>query len=143
MGSDAFTDRNATGFLASATASDAESKDVLAEIKLHMRPELLNRLDEILVFRPLTPATMRRIVDKQLAEALKRLDDRGWHVTVSGEVPEALANLGYSKEYGARPLLRVIEASLLGQVRRLPPGEVAVGVVDGALVATGGESAGS
>ena len=143
MGSDAFADRNATGFLASATASDAESKDVLAEIKLHMRPELLNRLDEILVFRPLTPATMRRIVDKQLADALKRLDDRGWHVTVSGEVPEALANLGYSKEYGARPLLRVIEASLLGQVRRLPPGEVAVGVVDGALVATGGESAGS
>ena len=136
MGSAAFADRNVTGFLPSSGSANADRANVLQDIKQHMRPELLNRLDEILVFDPLTPETMLRIVDKQLVDAIARLGDRGWHVTISKDVPEALATLGYSKEYGARPLIRVIEARLVGQVRRLIVGNVTVSVKDGDIVAT-------
>ena len=135
MGSDAFADRNVTGFLPSAGSATADRQNVLADIKQHMRPELLNRLDEILVFHPLTPEIMRRIVDKQLADAVARLGDRGWHVTIAADVPDALAALGYSKEYGARPLIRVIEARLVGRVRRLPAGNVVISVAGGDIVA--------
>lgn len=138
MGADAFADRNATGFMATSDTVAADAKEVMTEIRRIMRPELLNRLDDILVFQPLSPTTMRLIVGAKLADALKRLDERGWHVTVSDDVPELLANLGYSKEYGARPLLRVIEASLVGQVRKLPSGSVRVDVEAGQLRARAG-----
>lgn len=135
MGAEAFASRNATGFMVSAESEDADAKEVMTEIRRIMRPELINRLDDVMVFRPLAPETMRRIVERQLDAALRSLADRGWLVTVGDGVAEVLATEGYSKEYGARPLLRVIEGSLLGQVRRLPTGPVVVEVVDGRIAA--------
>jgi ATP-dependent Clp protease ATP-binding subunit ClpA len=138
MGSAVFADRNAAGFMPATDTADAEAGQVLAEIKRTMRPELLNRLDATLVFRPLEPDTVRRIATMQLDDAVGRLAARGWDVTYTDAVVDVLAAKGYSREYGARPLLRVLEEELLGRVRRLPLGPVQVDVGEGLLVARSG-----
>jgi ATP-dependent Clp protease ATP-binding subunit ClpA len=138
MGSAVFADRHAAGFMPAADTADAEAGQVLAEIKRIMRPELLNRLDATLVFRPLEPDTVRRIAIMQLDAAVGRLVARGWDVTYTAAAVDVLAAKGYSREYGARPLLRVLEEELLGRVRRLPTGPVQVDVDGGSLVARSG-----
>lgn len=138
IGASEFADRNATGFATASDTADAETGRVLAEIKRTMRPELLNRLDATLVFRPLEPSTVRRIAIKQLDDAVARLGSRGWSVTYSDAVVDEVATLGYSREYGARPLLRVIEEQVLGRVRRLPAGAVRLDVRVGVIEAVPG-----
>ena len=82
---------------------------VLNEVKHHFRPEFLNRVDEMVVFHPLTNDDLSRIVDIQLAHLKARLTDRRISLQVT---PEALAELGargYDPMYGARPLKRLIQ----------------------------------
>ncbi|MDP1878580.1 MAG: AAA family ATPase [Actinomycetota bacterium] len=138
LGSGAFADRRPTGFIAPTDESVADEREVREEIKHWMRPELLNRLDAILVFRPLSPDTVRRIVTAQVEAAVARLALRGWVVTYAPDVIDELCTEGYSKEYGARPLLRALEEHFLGRIQRLPRGPVVVSVVEGSLMATAG-----
>lgn len=139
MGSEAFADRRVPGFVTSTDTTVADERQVLDEIKRWMRPELINRLDGILVFRPLSPETVRSIVVKQLGDAAARLADRGWLVEYDDAVVDVLCARGFSKEYGARPLLRALEESFLGPIGRLPAGRVKVTAVKGDLVAVGGD----
>ena len=79
-----------------------------AALKAHFRPELLNRLDETLVFKPLGREAIRSVVDIQLKRLALRLEEAGVGLEVSGEARDRLAELGYDPDFGARPLKRVI-----------------------------------
>ena len=72
------------------------------------RPEFLNRIDEVIRFRPLAPADLQRIVRLQLVELASLLQEQQLSLQVEEDVVEALAQLGYEPEYGARPLRRVL-----------------------------------
>jgi ATP-dependent Clp protease ATP-binding subunit ClpA len=72
------------------------------------RPEFLNRIDEVIRFRPLAPADLRRIVRLQLAELATLLAEQQLQLQVDETVVESLAAQGYEPEYGARPLRRVL-----------------------------------
>ncbi len=83
--------------------------DVMAEVERSFRPEFLNRVDELIVFNSLTKVDLSRIIHLQLAEVLKRADDRGVTIHVDERAIEFLIAMGFSEDYGARPLRRAIE----------------------------------
>jgi ATP-dependent Clp protease ATP-binding subunit ClpA len=76
------------------------------------RPEFLNRIDEVIRFRPLGPADLQRIVRLQLAELARLLAEQHLELEVPEPVVQALAEQGYEPEYGARPLRRVLRRQL-------------------------------
>ncbi len=78
-------------------------------LKKHLRPELLNRIDETVIFEQLKRADIARIVDIQVANLAKRLESRHMGLTLSPQAQAALASEGYDPHFGARPLKRVIQ----------------------------------
>ncbi len=78
-----------------------------------IRPEFLNRIDEIVLFKPLTKREIRRIVDIQLERVQKQLSEREIKLVVSDDAKDWLAQTGYDVTYGARPLKRVIQKYLV------------------------------
>jgi ATP-dependent Clp protease ATP-binding subunit ClpB len=78
-----------------------------------IRPEFLNRIDEIVLFKPLLKSEIRQIVDLQLERVQKMLSDKEIILAVSDEAKDWLAQLGYDVTYGARPLKRVIQKYLI------------------------------
>ena len=82
---------------------------VLEELRRHFKPEFLNRVDEIIVFRHLGPEHLRRIVDIQLARVQKTLEDRRIELALTDRAKEFLAKEGFDPVYGARPLKRAIQ----------------------------------
>jgi ATP-dependent Clp protease ATP-binding subunit ClpB len=96
LGSHAATDRNA----------------VMAAVQAHFKPEFLNRLDDIVVFRALTPQELGSIVDIQLERLRRRLADRRLTLVVSDGAREWLAEHGYDPQYGARPLRRLVQSAI-------------------------------
>jgi ATP-dependent Clp protease ATP-binding subunit ClpB len=98
---------------------------VMAEMRAHFRPEFLNRVDEIVLFKPLTMREIERIVDLQLNLLRKRLADRHIEITLNETAKELLARRGYDPVYGARPLKRVIQRELETKLSRaLLKGEI-------------------
>ncbi len=85
------------------------SQRLREELRRTFRPEFLNRVDAVIVFRPLGPEQIARIVDLELAKVAERLAERDLRLEVSAAAREWLAREGYSPEYGARPLRRVIQ----------------------------------
>ena len=81
----------------------------LNEVKHHFRPEFLNRIDEIVVFHPLSTDEVGRIANIQLARLQTRLEDRSIRLEVTDEALANLGTRGYSPTYGARPLKRLIQ----------------------------------
>lgn len=139
IGAESFEDHRATGFIATGDTEAADERQVREEIKRRMRPELLNRLDGVLVFRPLSAEVAREIVTNQVSAAVRRLSDRGWEISYEDAVIDVLCRKGFTKEYGARPLLRALEEDFLGPIGRLPAGRIDVRVVDGEIGATSGD----
>lgn len=89
-------------------SEDARNKvDML--LKQQFRPEFLNRLDEIIFYKPLTKTEIIRIVDLMLADLQKRLDDKHIKFTITNEAKEYIVNCGYDPNFGARPLRRFIQ----------------------------------
>ncbi len=86
---------------------------ILQSLKEYFRPEFINRLDEIIVFNPLTIEDIRKIVDLQLAKINKRLEEKGIILEITNKAKEYMAKNGYDPEYGARPLKRFIEKNVL------------------------------
>jgi ATP-dependent Clp protease ATP-binding subunit ClpB len=91
---------------------------VMAEMKDHFRPEFLNRVDEIVLFKPLTLKEIERIVDLQLGLLRTRLAERHIELELTDEAKELLARRGYDPVYGARPLKRVIQRELETKLSR-------------------------
>jgi ATP-dependent Clp protease ATP-binding subunit ClpC len=94
-------------------ASYVEMKTNLkAEMEKAFKPEFLNRLDDIIVFRGLTDEDLKRIIDIELIKVSKRLAEKGLKLNMTEEAKEFLIKKGSNKEYGARPLRRAIEQNL-------------------------------
>jgi ATP-dependent Clp protease ATP-binding subunit ClpB len=93
-------------------AVDAVRGQVMEAVRAAFRPEFLNRLDEILLFRRLSRDDMVGIVDIQLAQLEKLLVDRKVTLEIDADAKKWLANAGYDPVYGARPLKRVIQREL-------------------------------
>ena len=85
---------------------------VLQEVQGHFRPEFINRIDEIVVFEPLSREDIRAIVDIQLSDLRARLVERNVEMGLSEEALDYLANSGYDPAFGARPLKRLIQREL-------------------------------
>jgi ATP-dependent Clp protease ATP-binding subunit ClpB len=110
---------------AGETLSEGTRRQVLDALRQHFRPEFLNRVDEIIVFHPLSRGHLTAIVDIQLRGLMKRLADRKIGVELTDRAREFLVKEGYDPVYGARPLKRTI------QKRVLDP--LAVRVLEGAF----------
>ncbi|HEV8016875.1 MAG TPA: ATP-dependent chaperone ClpB [Stellaceae bacterium] len=104
---------------------------VMAIVRGAFRPEFLNRLDEILVFRRLSRTDMKGVVDIQLARLQKLLADRKLTLEVDDKAKEWLGEVGYDPVYGARPLKRVIQRELQNQLAEMI---LAGRIVDGETV---------
>jgi ATP-dependent Clp protease ATP-binding subunit ClpC len=83
--------------------------DVMIEVERYFRPEFLNRVDELIVFNPLSHEDLARIVHLQLNEVRKRLAEKGVRLELDQPSIDFLIKQGYSEDYGARPLRRAIE----------------------------------
>ncbi|KAK1259943.1 hypothetical protein QJS04_geneDACA021497 [Acorus gramineus] len=109
---------------------------VMEELKAYFRPELLNRIDEVVVFRPLEKSQMLQILNIMLQEVKTRLSSHGVSLEVSDAIMDLVCQQGYDKSYGARPLRRavtqliedVISESMLSE--EYQPGDIAVVDVD-------------
>jgi ATP-dependent Clp protease ATP-binding subunit ClpB len=98
-------------------------QNVMATIQGHFPPEFVNRIDEIIVFRPLGRSSVGKIVDLRLREVQERLVDRKITLDVEPAAREYLGARGYSPSYGARPLQRAIQSELLNPLSMLILGE--------------------
>jgi len=102
--------------------------DVDETLKKTFRPEFLNRIDEIIVFRPLSREQVQRIVDLQMKEIGSRLADQGLDIELTPEAREWLANKGYDPQFGARPLRRTLQREVESVLaRRLLAGDLRPG----------------
>jgi len=86
---------------------------VMEAVRAHFRPEFLNRIDEIIIFHPLTREQLAEIVDIQLRQVRQRLQERHITLQLTSRAKEWLAEHGYDPVFGARPLKRVIQRALL------------------------------
>ncbi len=104
-------------YLTEKDMSEDEKKRLVNEaVKANFRPEFLNRLDEILIFKPLSRAQLAKIVDLQLEQVMKRLASRRLKLQVSEDAKNWLANQGYDPAFGARPLRRLIQTEIGDQL---------------------------
>jgi ATP-dependent Clp protease ATP-binding subunit ClpC len=78
-------------------------------LKKSFAPEFLNRIDDVVVFNPLEKEDIDKIIDIELAKLYKRIDDLGYHIELTPKAKGYVANKGFDKEYGARPLKRAIQ----------------------------------
>ncbi|MBQ3565235.1 MAG: AAA family ATPase [Alphaproteobacteria bacterium] len=109
------------------SADDVRGK-VMERVKMNFRPELINRLDEILVFNSLSKEDMSGIIDIQLQELFARLADKHITLTIDDSFKKWLCDAGYDTLYGARPLKRVLQKSLYDLIaKKIICGELADG----------------
>ena len=87
-------------------------------LKQSMRPEFLNRIDETIMFKPLSREDMTKIVAIQFELIQKRLEEAGIRLEADEKVLDHLASLGYDPQFGARPLKRVLQRELLNALSK-------------------------
>jgi ATP-dependent Clp protease ATP-binding subunit ClpB len=111
---------------------DDEARDrVMEELRGHFRPEFLNRVDEIVMFKPLTLAEIERIVELQIATVAERLAERRMTLELSNQAEALIARHGYDPVYGARPLRRYIQREVETRIGRAL---IAGNITDGARI---------
>ena len=120
--------------------SDLARRQVTAELQSGFRPEFLNRVDEVIFFKPLTRGEIGRIVHLLLAELNKRLAERRMTLVLSDEAVDWLADGGFDPVYGARPLRRFLQTKVENLLAReliggeiLDGAEIRIGLEDGEL----------
>lgn len=126
--------------LAAGHVSDEAKKSVIKTVSQLYPPEFINRIDETIVFNRLSREALRKIVDIRIEEVQERIRDKRIELQVDDEAKQWLSDKGFDPLYGARPLNRLIQKSLLNQLAmylikgQVVPGEkVAVTVVDDAI----------
>jgi ATP-dependent Clp protease ATP-binding subunit ClpB len=90
----------------------------MAAVRATFKPELLNRLDEVVIFDPLSTEDLARIVDLQVERLTRRLSDRRISLEVTPAAREWLALTGYDPAYGARPLRRLVQREIGDRLAR-------------------------
>ncbi len=91
-------------------------RQVLDALRAHFKPEFINRIDEIIIFHPLSREELKQVVDIQVKGLLKRLEERKIFVTLTDTAREWLVREGYDPAYGARPLKRAIQRHILDRL---------------------------
>jgi ATP-dependent Clp protease ATP-binding subunit ClpB len=94
-------------------SEEEKTEEVMRVLRAHFRPEFLNRVDDIVVFHPLTREDIRQIVDVQLKRLSRRLGEKHLTIELTDAARDLLAEQGYDPTYGARPLKRVIQRRVL------------------------------
>lgn len=97
---------------------EGTKEEVLTLLKKSVRPEFVNRIDEIIMFRPLSRKDIRKIVDIQVDLVRKRLEEAGIKIEISDSARERLAKIGYDPQFGARPLKRVMQREVLNELSK-------------------------
>lgn len=111
LGATTLRDEKSVGFGAVNAADDYDAMAVAvhAAVKRHFRPEFINRIDDVLVFRALTKPQLRQIVRLMVQPLAARLEHRGIQLRVTPAAVDAVVAAGYKPEYGARPLRRALQ----------------------------------
>ena len=129
------------GIQPDGSISEEAQEAVMAELKSSFRPEFLNRLDEIIMFRPLTKENLNGIIDIMVASLRQRLADRGLGLEITDAAKSLIIDRGFDPLYGARPLRRYLQSSVETLIARrilsgevLPDSTIVVDVEDGELV---------
>ena len=139
IGARLITDKKSLGFSKQDIEKDKEQvkeyeetkKEVMEALKKELRPEFINRIDEIIVFHKLTDDEIRKIIDIMLNEVKKRLEDKKIKIEIDSKVKELIAKQGIDKSFGARPLRRTIQNLLEDKLaesildNEIKPGKVA------------------
>jgi len=128
-------------FQDASLAPEKRREEIIEDVRGYFRPEFVNRIDEIVVFEPLTRQDLRTIVDIQIRALGRRLAERKLTLELTDDAYTLLANEGYDPTFGARPLKRLLQRSLENPLAtKLLAGEirdgdtVRVAVADGSLV---------
>ncbi|MFA7286610.1 MAG: ATP-dependent chaperone ClpB [Patescibacteria group bacterium] len=114
------------------SVAKAREEQLIEQVQLavrnHFKPEFINRIDDIVVFHHLSKADMEHIIDLQLELVSKRLQAKAIVITVSEKAKQHLMEQSYSIEFGARPLKRAIQSTILDEIaRRIVSGELPAG----------------
>ncbi len=119
VGARLITDRNKLGFTNNQNEEEKNKKDyeetkkeVMTELKKQFRPELLNRIDDIIVFHKLENKDIEKIIDLMLNQVIKRMKAQDIEIEISDDVKKLIAEKGVDNNYGARPLRRAIQSML-------------------------------
>ena len=123
IGARLITDKKTLGFTSLANTDNKKDdeakkeyedtkKEVMEALKKELRPEFINRIDEIIVFHKLTDKEINQIIDIMLKEVTKRLETQKIKIEIEPEVKELIASEGIDKNFGARPLRRTIQSLL-------------------------------
>ena len=128
------------------TIEENAQSEVMNELRMHFRPEFLNRLDEIIMFRPLTKDNINGIVDLIVDDLNKRLEEREISIRLSDAAKKLIADEAYDPSYGARPLKRYIQkyvetmsAKLILEDKVRPKDVITFDAEDGHLTAEAGK----
>jgi ATP-dependent Clp protease ATP-binding subunit ClpB len=97
---------------------EATKAEVFELLKQSMRPEFLNRIDDIIMFTPLTKKNVRQIVNLQLDFIRKKLAERNINLTATDYALDSIADMGYDPQFGARPIKRVIQKNILNELSK-------------------------
>ncbi len=119
IGARLITDKKMLGFSQTGDKSEEENKEyeqtkkeVMEALKKELRPEFINRIDEIIVFHKLTDDEVNQIIDIMLKEVTNRLSDQKIKVELEPDVKYLIASKGIDRNFGARPLRRTIQSVL-------------------------------
>ena len=130
-GTETLSETNVGYVVGGAGKMEDQSKKVLAALRKVFRPEFLNRVDEIIVFRALEKDQIRQIVDIQIERISERLAGQRIHLRLTDAAKEFLVEKGYDPAFGARPLKRAIQSHLLNPIsKKLLAGEIYGGIVE-------------
>jgi len=142
IGADVIKNSAGLGFRTRSEDADYETmkKQLMDEVEKHFRPEFLNRVDDVIVFRSLTREDLREIVRLELDKVRERLDAQDMELVVKKDAVDLLIEKGYNPEFGARPLRRAVERYLEDPLSerilagKFKEGCIVVDVEDGDLV---------
>ncbi len=103
-------------------------REIITALKKHLRPEFMNRIDEIITFRPLSSEAIESIVRIQLDRVIEKIETKEITLEVSDQAVEAIAKIGFDPDFGARPIKRVIQRKVVNELsKRLLTGEITTG----------------
>jgi ATP-dependent Clp protease ATP-binding subunit ClpB len=113
-----FEDLDAVGDKHRTEIIETTKVEVFEKLKENLRPEFLNRIDEKIMFLPLTKPEIRQILDLQLKSVQKLLSKQGMMIRMSDKGKDLLADLGYEPQFGARPMKRVLQKEVVNELAK-------------------------
>ena len=117
-----------TSNLGDEYALEGNNEKVMKELENTFRPEFINRIDEVIIFKPLSKETIYEILDKIISEIEERLSDKNIHIKLTDKARDYLVDIGYDVNYGARPLKRVVSRTIENMIaEKIIMGEIKYG----------------